>query len=136
MQLDFLVGAVLPAQLYHKAQKVREVMRSQLFEIFQKVDVLALPSSSEPAPPVMKEAGLKSKEEATARMSGRRSLTGMANLASIPALSVPCGFASVGGKDLPVGLQLMGRAHEDALLLRTAHAYEQNTPWHTRRPPI
>ncbi len=136
VQLDFLVGALLPAQVYHKAQKVRELVRAQVSEAFKKVDVLALPTSSEPAPPVMKEAGLKSKEEAASRMSGRRSLTGIANLANVPALSVPCGFASVDGTDLPVGLQLMGRAHEDGLLLRVAHAYEQSTSWHMRRPPI
>jgi aspartyl-tRNA(Asn)/glutamyl-tRNA(Gln) amidotransferase subunit A len=100
------------------------------------VDVLALPSSSEPAPLLPQGAGLKSKDEARQRMSGRRSLTGVFNLANVPALSVPCGFVSVAGKELPIGLQLAGRPFSDGLLLRVAHAYEQATPWHTRRPPI
>jgi aspartyl-tRNA(Asn)/glutamyl-tRNA(Gln) amidotransferase subunit A len=69
-------------------------------------------------------------------MSGRRSFTGVFNLANVPALSVPCGFASVEGKDLPMGLQLAGRPFGDGLLLKVAHAYERMTPWHTRRPPI
>jgi Asp-tRNA(Asn)/Glu-tRNA(Gln) amidotransferase A subunit family amidase len=51
----------------------------------------------------------------------------------MPALSVPCGFSQSG---LPLGLQLAGRPSEDALLLRLAHAYQQATDWHERRPPV
>jgi aspartyl-tRNA(Asn)/glutamyl-tRNA(Gln) amidotransferase subunit A len=136
VQIDFLTGAIMPAQLYYKAQKIRALTRQQVLAALEHVDVLVLPSSSEPAPLLPKEAGLKSKDEARQRMSGRRSLTGVFNLANVPALSVPCGFVSVGGKDLPIGLQLAGRPFEDGLLLRLAHAYEQVTPWHTRRPPM
>jgi aspartyl-tRNA(Asn)/glutamyl-tRNA(Gln) amidotransferase subunit A len=136
VQLDFLTGAVMPAQLYYKAQRLRELIRRQVSEALQKVEVLALPSSSEPAPLLPKAPGIKSKEEARQRISGRRSLTGVFNLANMPALSVPCGFVSSEGKDLPIGLQLAGRAFADELLLRVAYAYEQSSPWHTRRPPI
>jgi aspartyl-tRNA(Asn)/glutamyl-tRNA(Gln) amidotransferase subunit A len=136
VQIDFLTGAIIPAQLYYKAQKIRSLIRQQVFVALQKVDVLALPSSSEPAPLLPQGAGLKSKDEARQRMSGRRSLTGVFNLANVPALSVPCGFVSVEGKALPVGLQLAGRPFDDGLLLWVAHAYEQATPWHTQRPPI
>jgi aspartyl-tRNA(Asn)/glutamyl-tRNA(Gln) amidotransferase subunit A len=136
VQIDFLTGAVTPAQWYYKAQQLRELIRLQVFEALRKVDVLALPASSEPAPLLPRAPGLKSKEEARQRMSGRRSFTGVFNLANIPALSVPCGFASVEGKDLPMGLQLAGRPFADGLLLKVAHAYEQTSPWHTRRPPI
>ena len=134
--IDFLTGSLLPAPLYYKAQKLRELTRRQVLEVLQSVDVLALPSSSEPAPLLPQAAGIKSKEEAAERMAGRRSLTGVFNLASVPALSVPCGFVSLDGSDLPIGLQLAGRPFEDGLLLKTAHAYEQHTTWHTRRPPI
>ncbi|MDH3604568.1 MAG: amidase family protein, partial [Candidatus Tectomicrobia bacterium] len=134
--IDFLTGSLLPAPLYYKAQKLRELTRRQVLEVLQNVDVLALPSSSEPAPLLPQTAGIKSKDEATERMAGRRSLTGVFNLASVPALSVPCGFVSLDGSELPIGLQLAGRPFEDALLLKAAHAYEQHTSWHTRRPPI
>ena len=134
--IDFLTGSLLPAAFYYKAQQLRELTRRQVLEVLQSVDVLALPSSSEPAPLLPQAPGLKSKDEATERMAGRRSLTGVFNLASVPALSVPCGFVSVDGSELPIGLQLAGRPFEDALLLNTAHAYEQHTTWHTRRPPI
>ena len=136
VRIDFLTGSVIPAQLYYKAQRLRELIREQVLEALKRVDVLALPSSSEPAPPIPKEPGLKSKEEARQRMYGRRSLTGVFNLASVPALSIPCGFAEVGDKELPVGLQLAGRPFEDGLLLRVAHAYEGSTDWHKRRPPV
>jgi aspartyl-tRNA(Asn)/glutamyl-tRNA(Gln) amidotransferase subunit A len=136
VQIDFLTGAIIPAQLYYKAQKIRALIRQQVFEVLGKVDVLALPSSSEPAPLLSQGAGLKSKEEARQRMSGRRSLTGVFNLATVPALSVPCGFMSVEGQELPIGLQLAGRPFDDGSLLRVAYAYEQATPWHTRRPAI
>jgi aspartyl-tRNA(Asn)/glutamyl-tRNA(Gln) amidotransferase subunit A len=136
VQIDFLTGAIIPAQLYYKAQKIRGLIRQQVLDGLQKVDVLALPSSSEPAPLLPQGAGLKSKDEARQRMSGRRSLTGVFNLANVPALSVPCGFVSVEGKELPIGLQLVGRPFDDGLLLKVAHTHEQATPWHTRRPPI
>jgi aspartyl-tRNA(Asn)/glutamyl-tRNA(Gln) amidotransferase subunit A len=54
------------------------------------------------------------------------------NLAGLPGLALPCGFA--GG--LPIGMQLVGRPFDEATLLRAAHAYEQATPWHRERPPV
>jgi len=136
VQIDFLTGAILPAQLYYKAQQLRELTRRQVFAALQQADVLALPGSSEPAALLPTGPGLQSKEEARQRMAGRRSFTGVFNLANVPALCVPCGFASVDGKDLPIGLQLAGKPFDDGLLLKVAHAYEQSTAWHTRRPPI
>ncbi len=54
------------------------------------------------------------------------------DLSGFPALSVPCGFGSGG---LPIGLQIAGRPWAEATVLRVAHAYQQITDWHTRRPP-
>jgi aspartyl-tRNA(Asn)/glutamyl-tRNA(Gln) amidotransferase subunit A len=136
VQINFLTGALMPAQLYYRAQQLRELTRQQVFATLQQADVLALPGSSEPAALLPTREGLHSKEEAYQRMAGRRSLTGVFNLANVPALCVPCGFASVDGQDLPIGLQLAGRPFADGLLLKVAHAYEQSTTWHTRRPPI
>jgi aspartyl-tRNA(Asn)/glutamyl-tRNA(Gln) amidotransferase subunit A len=53
------------------------------------------------------------------------------SLAGLPGLSVPCGFDA---KGLPIGLQIMGGAFDEATVLRIAHAYEQATDWHTRKP--
>ena len=56
-----------------------------------------------------------------------------ANLAGLPAISIPCGFTT---GDLPVGLQLTGRRFDEATLLRLADAYERDTVWHKRAPTI
>ena len=55
------------------------------------------------------------------------------NLAGICGISVPCGFD---GDGLPIGLQLLGPAFGEETILRAAHAYEETTDWHTRRPPL
>jgi aspartyl-tRNA(Asn)/glutamyl-tRNA(Gln) amidotransferase subunit A len=55
-----------------------------------------------------------------------------ANLAGLPAISIPCGFAD----DLPIGLQILGKHFNEASVLRTAHAYQQATGWHTRHPAL
>jgi aspartyl-tRNA(Asn)/glutamyl-tRNA(Gln) amidotransferase subunit A len=55
------------------------------------------------------------------------------NLTGQPAISLPCGFSKDG---LPIGLQIVGRPFDEPTLLRIAHAYEQATKWHLRRPPL
>jgi aspartyl-tRNA(Asn)/glutamyl-tRNA(Gln) amidotransferase subunit A len=54
-----------------------------------------------------------------------------ANLAGVPAISVPCGFSREG---LPIGFQLIGRSFEEETLLRAAYAYEQSTQWRAKKP--
>jgi aspartyl-tRNA(Asn)/glutamyl-tRNA(Gln) amidotransferase subunit A len=58
------------------------------------------------------------------------------NLAGICGISLPCGFASVEGKQLPVGLQLLGKPMDEVNLFKIADAYEQSTDWHKARPSI
>jgi aspartyl-tRNA(Asn)/glutamyl-tRNA(Gln) amidotransferase subunit A len=58
------------------------------------------------------------------------------NIAGLPGMSVPGGFATVEGKQLPLGLQLMAKPFDEATLLRVGHAYQQATDWHTRRPSL
>ena len=55
-----------------------------------------------------------------------------ANMAGIPGIAVPCGFSD----GLPVSLQVLGRSFDEQTILRVAHAYEQSTEWHKRRPPV
>jgi aspartyl-tRNA(Asn)/glutamyl-tRNA(Gln) amidotransferase subunit A len=62
--------------------------------------------------------------------------TNAANLAGICGISVPCGFAEVEGTRLPIGLQLLGKAFDEARVLQVAHAYEQSTSWHKVRPGL
>ena len=132
-QIRFLTGLVIPAQAYNKAQKLREMLRQQVLSALEDVDVLALPSGVGPAPPVESVPGVPSKEMALAGLHARISFTGPFNLANVPAISVPCGFTESG---LPLGLQIVGKPFAEETLFRVAHAYEQATTWHTRRPPI
>jgi aspartyl-tRNA(Asn)/glutamyl-tRNA(Gln) amidotransferase subunit A len=55
------------------------------------------------------------------------------NLAGLPGISIPCGFTKAG---LPIGLQLIGKPFDEATVLKVAHAYEQATDWHLRKPPL
>ena len=64
--------------------------------------------------------------------SPKRTLTSLSNVVGAPALSVPCGF-----KDgLPLGLQILGRPMEEDVVFRLGHAYQQDTDFHNRRPPL
>ena len=132
-QIRFLTGLVIPAQAYNKAQKLRALLREQVLSALEDVDVLALPSGIGPAPPVESIPGIQSKEHALAGLNARISFTGPFNLANVPAISFPCGFTESG---LPLGLQIVGKPFAEETLFRVAHAYEQATDWHTRRPPI
>lgn len=133
IQLRLLTGSVLPAQAHQKAVRLRHMLRQQILDALDRVDVLVMPTSSIPASPIPEKAGIASKEEFLEMLGGRRSYTAPFNLASVPALSINCGFTT---DDLPVGLQIAGRPFEEATVFRVAHAYEQATTWHTRRPPV
>ena len=132
-RVRLFTGALTPAQVYYKAQKLRGLFRQQLLELLERVDVLVLPTSPTPAPKLPDAPGIKSKEDAASRIFGVRNFTGPFNLANTCALAVPCGFTS---GNLPISLQIAGRPFEDETILRVAHAYEQATDWHKRRAPV
>ena len=132
-RVRILTGILTPAQVYYKAQKLRALLRQQILDMLQRVDVLVLPTSNIPAPMIPQAPGINSKDAAAGRISGVRSFTGAFNLASTPAIAVPCGFTS---ETLPISLQIAGRPFDEATVMKVAHSYEQATTWHTRRPPI
>ena len=132
-KIRFLTGSIVPAQFYYKAQKIRTALRQQILEALENVDVLVLPAGPVTAPLVESSPGIQSKEHALTGLAGRISFTVPFNLAGTPALSVPCGFNSSG---MPMGLQIVGRPFEEENVLKVAYAYEQNTDWRSRRPPI
>ena len=129
VRIQQLVGSILPAHAYYKAQKLRSLLRDQVIGALEKYDVLVLPTSGRPAQPIEDDPPITSKDTA-ARLPYL--LTRLFNLASCPAASVPCGF-SAGG--LPIGLQIGGRPGGEEMILKVAHAYEQATVWHTMKPP-
>jgi aspartyl-tRNA(Asn)/glutamyl-tRNA(Gln) amidotransferase subunit A len=111
---------------YLKAQKVRHLISEEFKRAFAEYDVLAMPTS----PTVAFELGSKTNDPMQMYLSDVFTLP--VNIAGIPALSLPCGFA--GG--LPVGLQLMADRFREDLLLRVGHSYEQATKWHLQRPSL
>ncbi|MCH9036229.1 MAG: amidase, partial [Chloroflexi bacterium] len=74
-----------------------------------------------------------SEDDVRDRIFGARALTTPYNLSGLPAVSVPCGFTRSG---LPIGMQIGGRAFDEATVLQVASAYERATDWHTRHPEI
>ena len=130
LRVVLLTGSILPAHFYYKAQKMRSLLRQQVHEALERYDVLVMPTLGRPAqniesydPPITsKEAGMRFPYL----------LTSTFNLASAPAITVPCGLSSEG---LPIGLQIGGPPGGEETVLKMAHAYEQNTAWHTMRPP-
>jgi len=133
IQIRLLTGSIMPAQAHQKAVRLREMLRRQILDALELVDVLVMPTSSIPASPLPTRAGINSKEEVLEGFAGRRGFTAPFNLASLPALSVGCGF-TLG--NLPIGLQIAGKAFDETTVFRAAHAYQQATDWHTRRPPV
>jgi aspartyl-tRNA(Asn)/glutamyl-tRNA(Gln) amidotransferase subunit A len=115
---------------YLHAQKVRQLIRQDFAKAFEKVDALVSPTSPVPA------FRLGERTADPLQMYLADILTSPANLAGICGISLPCGFAKVDGVQLPVGLQLLGNALDEARIFKIAHAYEQSTEWHKARPPI
>ena len=113
---------------YLQAQKVRTLIRRDFTEAFEKVDAIICPTSPTPAFRI----GEKSNDPLAMYLADIFTIA--TNLAGLPGLSLPCGFAEVEGKKLPIGLQLLGKPFDESNLLRLAHAYEQSTEWHQARP--
>ena len=128
-QIGLLTGSIMPAQVYHKVQKLRELTRREVLGALSDYDVLILPTSKSCAPLVGDDPVITSKEMARDLPPV---MTRPFNLASAPAISINCGFNSQG---LPIGLQIGGRPFDESTVLKVAHAYEQHTPWHNMRPP-
>jgi aspartyl-tRNA(Asn)/glutamyl-tRNA(Gln) amidotransferase subunit A len=111
---------------YLKAQKVRTLIKQEFDQAFEKHDVLVAPTS--PAVPFK----LGEKLEDPIQMYLSDICTMPINIAGIPAISVPAGFA----ENLPVGMQIIGKPFSEEMLLRVAFAYEQATDWHKRKPSL
>ncbi|HEV3391990.1 MAG TPA: Asp-tRNA(Asn)/Glu-tRNA(Gln) amidotransferase subunit GatA [Chthoniobacterales bacterium] len=115
---------------YVRAQKVRELIRQDFVKAFEKVDAIVSPTSPVPA----FKLGERTADPLAMYLADVFTNTG--NLAGICGISVPCGLAKVNGSQLPIGLQILGKALHEARIFQVAHAYEQSTDWHKQRPKI
>ena len=109
---------------YLKAQQVRQLIADDFRKAFADVDVIAGPTTPTPA----FKLGDKVDDPITMYLNDIYTIG--ANLAGLPAISVPCGFVD----DLPIGLHLVGAHFAESTLLRCAHQYQQQTDWHTACP--
>jgi aspartyl-tRNA(Asn)/glutamyl-tRNA(Gln) amidotransferase subunit A len=120
-----LAGALVTAAEYTQAQRLRAQLCSEMAAVLRDVDVLATPTTTTPATPFT----LAQDPE----FGFPRSNMLPFNATGLPTLALPCGFTSSG---LPLSFQLAAQPFAEGLVLRVGHAYEQATPWHTRRPPV
>ncbi len=118
-------GALFSAVDYVQAQRARRAIAAQINGILKDVDAILSPSSTQPA-------GAFASPDPEGR-DGLLNFAGPFNTTGLPAMSIPCGF-SIGG--LPLGLQIAGRAFDEATVLRIAQAYESKTDWHQKHPDI
>lgn len=127
-KLSLLIGSLAAATDYIQADRARGRLRRELRDIFRSVDVLALPAQPTPAPSFEDFDQLT-----TVMIQVAHNLLAPFNLAGLPAISVPAGFS---GGGMPIGLQLVGKAFDEAAVLKVAHAYEQQVQWFRQRPPV
>jgi aspartyl-tRNA(Asn)/glutamyl-tRNA(Gln) amidotransferase subunit A len=124
---------------YVQAQRVRRYIIRDFEKAYEEVDVIFAPSAATEANPI-------AEDQWTDQVAMRQVPAGNvplleliwhmpspANLSGVPALALPCGFSTAG---LPLGLQIMGRHWDEAMVFRVGAAYEQATDWHTRRPDM
>jgi len=109
---------------YRKALKVRTLIKKDFDDALKQVDAIVTPTS----PSVAWKLGEKFGDPITMYLSDIYTIT--ANLATVPAMSIPCGFS----QGLPVGLQIMGRPFDEETLYRIGMAYQAKTDWHKREP--
>lgn len=110
---------------YVRALQVRELLQKKMTELFDSVDVLVAASQPVAATPLRTNLEMD--------LSFADPLGGIGNLCGLPALSIPCGLTD---KGLPVGLQFVAKAGNDAAVIRVARTMQQHTTWHRRHPRI
>ena len=132
VRLRIEAGLFISAAEYLQAQQARTLFIRRSRELLEEVDILAGPME----PITAHKIGDTHVQVGDTTMGSVPALTQYTrpfNLNGFPAITVPCGFSEDG---LPIGLQLAGRPFDEETVLRAAHAYEQATDWHGRRPPV
>ena len=126
-------ASLVPAWAYLRAQRARELIRRELMAALDKYDIIILPTGPVAAPTIEASTGRPGGYYQGRLDLGRRRYTSPAALAGLPALSIPSGFSDAG---LPIGMQIIGRAFDEATLFRVGQAYETATEWHTQHPAV
>ncbi len=112
---------------YLRASKVRALIKEDFDKVFKDFDMILTPTSPTPA----FKLGEKANDPLNMYLSDIYTIS--ANLAGIPAISLPCGMTKNG---LPIGMQILGKPFGEQDILRLAYHYEQNTAWHKNKPSL
>jgi aspartyl-tRNA(Asn)/glutamyl-tRNA(Gln) amidotransferase subunit A len=122
-RLQLQRGVLYSAADYVQAQRVRSLIVAEAAAALRDVDVLITPTSLN-MPPRFVDYDVDA-------LSALPDFTTFGNLTGLPAMSIPCGFSD---SELPIGLQIFGRAFDEPMVFKVAHAYQSLTDWHTRTP--
>ena len=123
-------GLEIPANVYLKAMRVRRLAQEAILKLCGDVDVLLTPGRLGPAPKIDEPLDHRP-DRPRPKDTGLTALIPAGNLAGMPALSLPCGFAG----NLPLALQLAGAPFTENTLLAVGREFQSRTDWHKRRPP-
>jgi len=126
VRLRLETGRNFTSTEYILARRTQTEMKRRMEIFFEQYDLLLLPSTPITAPLIEGSDAVEQARRLTR-------FTAPFNLTGLPALSLPCGFSKDG---LPIGLQIVSRAWNESCALRAGTAYERETDWHSRRPPI
>ena len=119
---------------YLHVQRVRPMLQRLADSMFDRYSVLVSAAQPTTAQPLSSKDPDDAKPRAQGRFrTDRRAPDGVSSLCGLPAISVPCGFST---KRLPYGMQIMGRALDDAKVLRAARLYQTHTDWHLQHPTL
>jgi aspartyl-tRNA(Asn)/glutamyl-tRNA(Gln) amidotransferase subunit A len=134
LRMRLVANSLIPSQVLHKANKIRELLRRHWLALFEKNDVLLSPTLMYQVNKIRCPKVIKSQEELVSKFgTGSGDSTVHAAFLGTPAISVPCGFDTNG---VPIGLMVMGDRFQEEKILRVAHAYERSTDWHKKRPKL
>lgn len=126
----FVLSAGYYDAYYLKGQKVRTLIKRDFEEAFEKVDLILAPTS--PTPPF--KIGEKISDPLAMYLSDIYTIP--VNLAGVPAISIPCGFVTEESKELPIGMQLIGRHFDEETIFRAAYTFEQATEFYKSKPKL
>jgi len=124
-QIAGYVNEQYSAADYLQALKVREIVQKKMDSLFDTFDVIATAAQPVPATPLTMNLETE--------LTFPDPLGGIGNICGLPAMSVPCGFTE---KNLPVGLQFVGRAGDDFAVIQAGRTFQAHTDWHKRHPKI
>lgn len=119
-------GAAFSSSEYALARRTQTEVKRKLEVLFQEYDALILPTTPIAAPVLEGENAVERARQLTR-------FTAPFNLSGLPALTVPCGFT---GENLPIGLQIVARAWDEATILSVGNSYQQATEWHLHSPNL